>query len=242
MIVASVPIIRSNRTGPVHGTLIMGRYLEYGPLRRINEITGFNVAFFWQEKEVSITGLPDGLDRLSGGEGLIVVADNESMITGYSMIRDLTRRDLVMGVSKERELYRIGLTNITSYLFLLALWAIMTGLIVVIVMDRTVLWRMGVLTNRVRSLSGNREEVPVRVLSGNDELAELEKTIIESRRDLLIREQQLRVFVNAMPGPAALFSREGKILLANPGLCGIPEKTSGTDYRGRYPVMYTFTG
>ena len=49
-----------------------------------------------------------------------------------------------------------------------------------------------------------------------NELAELEKTIITSRADLFIREEQLRVFVNAMPGPAALFSTDGTILLANP--------------------------
>lgn len=240
MVVASVPILRSDRTGPVHGTLIMGRYLDFGPLRRINDMTGFNVAFDWQGTEVSGTGLPAGPDSLPGKYKLILVADNETTITGYSTVQDLAGKDVVVGVTKDRQLYRIGLANITTYLVILALWAIMTGLIVVIIMDRMVLKRMGVLTEHVRSLSGNREGVPGPVLSGNDELAGLEKTIIASRRDLLLSEQQLRVFVNAMPGPAALFSREGRVLLANPAFAGYLDKPVeeivGADIRSCMPV------
>ena len=240
MVVASVPILRSDRTGPVHGTLIMGRYLEYGPLRHINDMTGFNVAFDWQGTEVSGTGMPAGLASPPGEENIILMVNNETSVTGYSTVQDLAGRDVVVGVTKDRQLYRIGLANITTYLVILALWAIITGLIVVIIMDRMVLQRMGVLTKRVRSLSGNRDEVPGPVLSGNDELAELEKTIIESRRDLLLSEQQLRVFVNAMPGPAALFSREGRVLLANPAFAGYLDKPVeeiiGADIRSCMPV------
>jgi len=165
----------------------------------------------------------------------MITVNNESTITGYSPQRDLAGQDLVLAVTMDRTLYRTGLASIVTYLFLLVLWAVMTGLIVLVVMDRTVLRRMGLLTERVRSLSDKPGEVPVPVLTGNDELAELEKTIIASRKDLLVREQQLRVFVNAMPGPAALFSRDGTILLANPAFAEFlhtrPEELIGTDIR-----------
>jgi PAS domain S-box-containing protein len=217
----------------------MGRYLEYGPLRRIDDLTGFNVAFDWQGTEVSGTGLPAGLNSLPGEENLILRVNNETSVTGYSTIQDLAGKDVGVRVTKDRQLYRIGLTNITTSLVILAFWAIITGLIVVVVMDRMVLQRMGVLTKHVRSLSGNQEEVPAPVLSGNDELAELEKTIIDSRWNLLLSEQQLRVFVNAMPGPAALFSREGRILLANPAFAGYLDKPVeaivGADIRSYLP-------
>ena len=239
MMVAAVPILRSDNTGPVEGTLIMGRYLEYGPLRRINDMTGFNVAFDWRGKEAPGTGLPAGFENLQGEEDLLLVADNESTITGYSTVQDLTGRDLVLSVSKDRQLYRIGVANIFTYLVLLVLWAVITGIIVVIIMDRMVLRRVGVLTDRVRSPPGYPGEVPVAVLNGSDELAQLEKTIITSRTDLLEREQQLRAFVNAMPGPAALFSREGEILLANPAFAAFldkrPEEVAGSDIRSLIP-------
>ncbi len=239
MVVASVPIVRSDRTGPVHGSLIMGRYLEETPLRRINEMTGFTVALDWQGKSLAGTGPVAGPGRLPGETNLIVVADNESIVTGYSTVRDITGRDIIFSVSKDRQLYRIGFSNILTNLFLLAIWGVMTGLVMVFVMDRIVLRRMEVLTDHVRSLSATRDEIPVPVLSGDDELAELERAIITSRKDLQIREQQLRVFVNAMPGPAALFSRDGTILLANPAFgeyLHLPlADVIGADYRSCVP-------
>ena len=235
MAIASAPILNSEKSGPVQGTVIMGRYLEYGPLQRITDITGYNIALFWPENEGAGTGLPPGIQQIAGQPGIQLVPDNETWVTGYSSVTDLTGRDLYMGVSEERNLYQIGLANMFRFLFLLALWAIITGIVVVVVMDRTVLQRMGRLTDRVRSLFGNPEEIPAPVLSGNDELAELERSIITSRADLLVREEQLRAFVNAMPGPAALFSRDGTILLANPAFAEYlhtrPEDIVGSDVR-----------
>ena len=114
----------------------------------------------------------------------------------------------------------------------------MLGIIVLIVMDRTVLQRIEQADGaRPFAFRATGRSLLRRSLSGNDELAELEKTIITSRKDLLMREQQLRVFVNAMPGPAALFSREGTILLANPAFAEYLD----TAVRKRSPVLISGT-
>jgi len=239
MVIAAAPVLRSDLSGPVSGTVLMGRYLEPDPLRRITDMTGYDITLDWQEKEGAWNIPPAAQAQLERGDNLALLADNESSITGYRMVPDITGREFFLGVSMERQLYRTGLANIYTYIALLALWAVITGIIVVVVMDRTVLQRMGRLTDHVRSLSDNRGVVPAPVLSGNDELAELEKTIITSRTDLLIREQQLRVFVNAMPGPAALFSRDGMILLANPAFAEYLGKPlgaiTGADFRTCIP-------
>ncbi len=236
MIVASTPILRSDSTGPARGTLVMGRYFAYGPLQRIGEITGYHISLSGARGGGAAINLPAGplpTGRSTGDLNRMIVVNNESTITGYSLQNDLAGRDLVLGVTMERTLYRTGFANIVTYLLLLVLWAVMTGLIVLVVMDRTILQRMGRLTEHVRSLSDKPGEVPAPVLSGNDELANLEKTIIASRNDLLIREQQMRVFINAIPSPAALFSLKGKILLANPAFAEYlhrhPDEILGTD-------------
>jgi len=242
MVIAATPILHSDNSGPSHGTLVMGRYFAFGPLQRISEVTGYRISFSRATGSGAVLNLPPGpppTERLPGDQNRIISINNESTITGYSLQRDLAGQDLFLAVTMDRTLYRTGLANIVTYLFLLVLWAVMTGLIVLVVMDRTVLRRMGLLTERVRSLSDKQGEVPMPVLMGNDELAELEKTIIASRKDLLVREQQLRVFVNAMPGMAALFSREGTILLANPAfaehLKTRPEVIIGSSVRSLLP-------
>jgi PAS domain S-box-containing protein len=239
IIVSSAPVLRSDKSGPVTGTVLMGRYLQPDPLRRISEITGYHITLDWPEK-AGPRNIPSAAEeQLESGSNLVLVADNESTITGFRIVPDIAGRDIFLGVSTGRDLYRTGLANIYAYVGLLALWAVITGIIVVIVMDRTVLQRMGRLTEHVRSLSDNRGGVPAPVLSGNDELAELEKTIIASRKDLFIREQQMRVFVNAISSPVALFSLEGTILLANPAFAEYLHRRSdeitGADIRSFLP-------
>ncbi len=225
MILAAAPILNSDMSGPARGTVIMGRYLDYGPLQRIDEITGFSVSV--TPPDASAAQPAPGF---GSGKEYVVSAENETSISGYGTVSDLAGRNLLLRVTTDRGLYRTGLANITTYIALLGLWAVMLGIIVLVVIDRTVLGRLALLTSRVRGFDGKGNDVPV--LSGGDELAALERTIIESRRDLLLSEQQLRIFINAMPGPAALFSRDGTILLANPAfaenLGRTPEEITGS--------------
>jgi len=215
MLVASTPILLSDRGGPVLGTLVMGRYVEDGPLQRIHAATGYTTVIHWQDAAHDpLSTLP----QAPGGAPVLLVPDNETTITGYGLIRDLTGRDLVVGVTTSRDIYHAGLANISTYLVLLILWAVITAIIVVVVMDRTVLKRIEMLTDWVRSNSERPGDLPAPVLSGNDELVVLERSILASREDLLMSERQLKVFINALPDPAALYSREGVILIANTAL------------------------
>jgi PAS domain S-box-containing protein len=218
MVIASAPILLSDKSGPASGTIVMGRYLDYGPLQRIAAVTGYDIALIWPnvpEQDLNEFG---SITRRLEREPLVLVANNESRVTGFSTVEDLAGERLLISVSMGRELYKTGLANITTYLGLLALWAILTGVIVAIVIDRTVLQRMDLLANRMKTLAADPEDNPVPVLSGNDELAALEQTILHSRAELITRERQIRAFINAMPDPAALYSRDGTILFANPAL------------------------
>ena len=215
MILASAPVLLSDKNGPVRGTVIMGRYLEHGPLQKIGTLTGYTIHLTWPEDGERYQNLPETVRSLPGGDAMAVMPENESMMTEYTRIPDLTGGHPVLAVTQSRELYRTGFDNIVTYLSLLVVWAVVTGIIMVIVMDRVVLQRIDLLSQRVQNLPAGKEDVQQPVLSGNDELATLERIILDSRADLVVRERQLRAFINALPDPAALYSRDGVILLAN---------------------------
>jgi PAS domain S-box-containing protein len=218
MLVASTPILTSDRSGPAQGTIIMGRYIENGPLERITAATGYSIALFREENPASGTTRFGELEPKLVGEPVLLEVNNDSMVTGYGSVEDLAGRNLIISVAMPRDIYHAGVANIVTYLFFLSLWAVIAALIVVYIMDRMVLRRIDILTDRVRSFAGNPAEIPPPVLEGSDELAVLEHTILASRADLQISESRLSVFINALPDPAALYSREGKILLANTAL------------------------
>ena len=60
MVVASVPILQSDRTRSRSWDTVIGRYLESDPIRRISDMTGFNITLDWQGNDVpEQTCLPD---------------------------------------------------------------------------------------------------------------------------------------------------------------------------------------
>ncbi len=240
MVLASAPVLLSDRTGPVRGTVIMGRYLEYGPLQEIGTMTGYTIRLTWPEDGDNYLNLPENVRSLPGGGAMAVMPENESMITGYSRITDLAGGQPVLAVTQSRDLYRTGFDNIVTYLSLLLVWAVVTGIIMVIVMDRVVLRRIVLLSERVQALPAGKADIQQPVLSGNDELAALERIILASRVDLVVRERQLRAFINALPDPAALYSRDGVILLANTAfaqtLGKAPDELVGTPAGNHLPA------
>jgi PAS domain S-box-containing protein len=238
MILASTPILLSDKSGPARGTVIMGRYLDYGPHQKISSITSYQFGLHWPATEGGEDPIGSIRDQLAH-EPLVLVPANASMVTAYSTLEDLAGGHPVISVSVPRDLYETGLANITTYILLLAFWAVLTGVIVVIVMDRVVLRRIELLAGHVRTVSAGPDPTLSPVLSGNDELASLEQTILSSRRDLVVRERQLRAFINAMPDPAGLYTRNGTILLANTALAAYlhksPAELAGTPIRDHLP-------
>ncbi|MDD1687727.1 CHASE4 domain-containing protein [Methanoregula sp.] len=216
MFIASTPIRFSDKSGPPMGTLIMGRYVENGPLQRIEASTGY-VVLLSRERPGAGNEQFRAREYQLDGVQTVLVPDNESTITGYRSIGDLAGRPLVLGVTMQRDIYRAGLANTSTDLLLLCLWAGITALIVVFIMDHMILRRIDALSNRVRTPVENPDN-GVPVLAGNDELAALERTILASRADLQMSERQLRIFINALPDPAGLYSRDGTILFANTAL------------------------
>lgn len=232
MIVASAPILLSDKSGPSRGTIIMGRYLNYGPLQRITAVTGYSIGLHWPDTAGEDTAALADLGRQLEHQPLVMVVNNESRVTGYSIVEDLAGGHPLISVSMQRDLHKTGLSNITAYLGLLALWAFLTGVIVVIVIDSTVLRRMDLLATRVRRLAMTQADNPAPVLYGDDELAALERTILLSRADISTRERQIRAFIDAMPDPAALYTGDGTILFANTALAASlnkrPDELKGT--------------
>ncbi|MEN6396447.1 MAG: CHASE4 domain-containing protein [Methanoregula sp.] len=215
ILISSVPIMPSDKSGAPRGTLIMARYIESGPLQRIQGATGFDVTFQWQGKTGADPEQFGAIEHQMTGKNLYLVVNNASTVTGYGAVREIAGKNIVIGVTMQRDVYQAGLVNVYTYLFLLLLWAIMTGIIVLIVIDRTVLRRINLLSTRVRNLENDREDTPSPVLEGDDELAVLERDILASRASLRMSERELRGFMNAIPDPAAMYTADGTILFAN---------------------------
>ena len=130
LLVASQPILTSTRTGPIHGTLVFGRYLTPDV---INAIAG-------PERAVSAYPFgaqsPDDVQRvepvLAGGAASVIEPVNATNVAGFTLLRDIYGKpSLVIEEVLPRTLYQAGLSSTNAFLGLLVVSGIilLTGMV-----------------------------------------------------------------------------------------------------------------
>ncbi|MEN6609914.1 MAG: CHASE4 domain-containing protein [Methanoregulaceae archaeon] len=193
MLVAVSPILPSNLEGPANGTLVMGRYLDNGILSRITGITGFPVTVL-PSGDPAIS--PSVLSGLSAEEDAsIILPENTSVVQGFTLLTGLDGQRFVLETGMPRTLYHSGFAIVNQFFLIFALSAFIITIIVIGIMDRSVLHPLARLTREVRTYENMPDALPAPVLSGTDELAQLEQTIRESHTSLLESENRFRRIV-----------------------------------------------
>jgi signal transduction histidine kinase len=153
VLLSSQPILKSDRTGPVMGTLIFGRYLDEHEINRLSEITHLSL-------KVHHIDEPDTPFKLSGQGSfsgpIIVRALNEDSISGYTMLKDVYGDPaLFMEVSLPRTIYNQAKSSIYHLLVsLIAIGIIFSGMFFLL-FEKLVLSRLAHLNTDVNNIEVN---------------------------------------------------------------------------------------
>ncbi len=236
LMVASAPIVSSDRQGASRGMLVMGRYLRHHELARLRRATGHDVEL----------ARPDVLDHKTSGSVTVVPID-AAHVAGDLVIGDLYARPAVlMRVIVPRTLYRQGLRD--SQYLLGALFA--AGLVffvsVYFLVDRHVLRRLQSLNVQVQGLAPLTSLMPVSI-PGKDEISALAKSINRllaevdvSRATMREGERRLRKLTRAVeqsPAGILITNLKGEIEFVNPRLEAITGYTFA-ELNGRNPRIF----
>ncbi|HWS02267.1 MAG TPA: diguanylate cyclase, partial [Gammaproteobacteria bacterium] len=130
LLVGLRPIVTSEGTGPISGTLVMGRFLNATEMARIGAMTHLDLALG------VLVGpeLPDDFQQARSAQketsGLSIIAPDEEKIRAYQQMADIEGRPAVMlRVQMPRDIYRNGLDTIQYFMLSLLIIAILFGLL-----------------------------------------------------------------------------------------------------------------
>jgi hypothetical protein len=183
LLVASRPILNSNYEGPSHGLLVVGRALAAHEIRRLEQITGLQLAY-------SVTSAaPQPPDfarayqalyrpqaRASEKTPLAVyrAADGDITLSSYILIDDvLGQPELLLRAQTPRQIYQQVKSSIVLIVMSLLLTCLFFGALTLVLLDRTLLRRLAQLGSSVNAITASSDLAARVPVAGKDELTRL---------------------------------------------------------------------
>ncbi len=186
VIVTARPILTSQGRGPIHGTLVFARDLTSREIYELSDRTLLRVSLH-PLRGAAPADVRKAKEALWRGETTVVETLDKEHVAGYSLLRDLFGRpEMILKVEAPRDLYREGLVFLQALLWSVPVLGLLFGALMVWILERQILRRLGQLAQQVARLGRDRDALGVR-LEGSDELAQLASTLnesLEARRDI----------------------------------------------------------
>ncbi|WP_342304675.1 CHASE4 domain-containing protein [Methanolobus sp. ZRKC5] len=219
VIITSQPVIRSDKSGPISGTVIMGTVLDNAEIKRLNEIMNL---------ELYIKNIQDSTDNnndINSAKGtkdenanISLLTDN-GYISSYAPFNDIYGNDAFsLEIRIPRDIHNQGVNTMNYSLVVLLLTGIIFGVSVTTLLKRSHISRLKKLQNEVRDIS-NLGDFSKRVChEGTDEISDLGKSInrmlesLESSQNLIIkRDTTINAILQAMPDMMFQIKKDGTI-------------------------------
>jgi len=219
--IASQPIVRSDGTGPIRGTLMMGRYLDRAQIQALSQRTQLSIRAHPTGRQLP-PHLQDLYAQLTEAEiepsspftqaPIEIVPLNADTIAGYTLLRDVGDRPiLLLEIEIPREIYQQGQSSLYYLIISLLAAGVAFSIAILWLLERVVLRRLTRLSADVEQV-GTNNDLSLRVkTSGRDELTRLAETINGMLEKLEVgakalaaeREKAEQLLLNVLPEPIA---------------------------------------
>ena len=174
MLVASRPILTSEKEGPIRGTLIMGRYLDSAEIERLAEMTLLSLTLRRFDDPQMPPDFQAALPFLSEEAPSFVQPLSAESVAGYALLEDIYGEpSLVLKVDMSRGIYEQGQASVLYFISSLLAVSLVFGVVTLLLLEKVVLSRLARLSASISSI-GASGDLSMRVLMpGKDELSSL---------------------------------------------------------------------
>jgi two-component sensor histidine kinase/sensor domain CHASE-containing protein len=219
ILVSSQPIVKSDNSGPIKGTILMGRVIDDDEFTRLHEITYLEL----DVKNISNYSENNTSNAVYAGnneEKIIThILHDDIHIYSYAQFNDIYRADAFsMEISMLRNIHQRGINTINYFLAILLLTGTVFGVTITAVLEKSHISRLKRLENEIRNI-GDKGDFSRRVnYEGNDEIASLGESInnmlesLEKSQDLIIkRDITINAILQALPDMMFQIKKDGTI-------------------------------
>jgi PAS domain S-box-containing protein len=175
LLVASRPIITSEKQGPIRGALLMARYLDDRTTKAIARRAATSLTAYRTDAPSLPVDVREARDRLTGDHNLLMRSLSSAMAAGYALLRDVDGNPaMILRVDFPRLYYIQALAGLRRLVALVGVLALLGGLCALLALEQWVLSRLSRLNTAVERI-GVEGDLSARVPPdrGRDELSVL---------------------------------------------------------------------
>jgi sensor domain CHASE-containing protein/nitrogen-specific signal transduction histidine kinase len=192
LLISSQPILTSERSGPVRGTLIIGRYLD-SELVHLSDLTQLPIVSQRINDSNMSSDFVAAQSSILKGKPVLVNPVSDNSIAGYALVKDVYGDPaLILRVDLPRDIYRQGQSAVYYFSIYILLVGLIFAIVILFLLEKTFLSRIARLILDVRSI-GLSGDVSMRIpVAGKDELSRLSCNINDMLDKIDQSDRELR--------------------------------------------------
>jgi len=192
ILLSSRPIITTEESGPIIGTLICARYLDFLEIEKLKESTFLSLKVI-DVNDVDSPGLHESESLALDGSQISIERQGYDTIIGYSVLYDIFEEPiLVLKVDSARDVYSHGLLVLAYFVGSGVLAGVVIALLSIFVMNRFILTRIVKLSKDVSEIDPHMIATTKVAIPGDDEVSMLSENIDEMLDALNLYQHRLK--------------------------------------------------
>jgi adenylate cyclase len=204
LMVVSKPILTSERTGPIMGSLIMGRLINETRIKAFEQRTQLSLNLHTKVNILSsdLKSILVSLEGKDNTDDILVKPLNQDIINGYSLIKDINEQVIILlEVKLNRDIYKQGKISLYSLITSLILVGLIFELVMIFFLEKLILSRLTNLNKDVEKIGKTNDyTLKVNVTKEKDELTNFAITL-NWMLDKLHKEREKteKLLLNVLP-------------------------------------------
>ena len=170
-LISSRAIVRSDDSGPVSGTIVMGQFLSDARLRLLRERTEIEVSWLFASDAVAAATAP-GIAEMSLGEMRTQISD--ATIMSYKMFPDINGDPLLLvQTTTPRKISALGTQTVNAGLLFLGVAGVLVTVVMWFLLRQTILRPLGLLASHINRIRESGDLTHRSGLDADDEIGVL---------------------------------------------------------------------
>ena len=211
LMLASQPIVLSNGTGEIGGTVVIGRDLDDNEIGLLSSRT---------RTDLNLKHIPPTIDSQSSDGSVHIQPVNESTILGSIVLNDVYGEPRIeLEAEMQRNIYRQAKITAAYLLFTLLIVAAVFGGVVVSLLENNIISRLNSLNSRIEYIGKNKTfSSRLEDNKSNDEIAHISTSINQllevlddSIDEIAKRDETMRAIIQAIPDMMFHIKKDGTI-------------------------------